>query len=473
MTSYSIPSFNDFSRGLLKDDLRPVLLSIQSHSKNDEKIFSEWEKTILLGWEKKRVRSNVPASLSSTGLTVGRPLELSPFGQTVLSAASSKDAAEIFCTEIIKNHNGDKLIEAIQALHRKGEKATKVTLQTELSRLSVKLSNDTTDHTTLKNWMIVAGLVTEEKRGFPEVNDAVLKRLTGISSVEADDFQSLSLGQQTFLHLLRKRHITDPGPFQIQDLYTECKLLQPYSYGSANFASAVKEPLSNAGWIETPMATGGGRGGKSGSVKGTKKLLSIPIESVIPNFDTAVPHDLRKKLQTPLSQIRSWLKGTDIHQGGLGLELLALRIILDLRLTPCGFRVRSKETAFAEVDVTAEGDHLMFSRWTFQCKRIQASKNVSLGDVAKEVGLAMHMRAHVIVMVSTGGFTNESLSYAREMTKASHLQFVFLDGKVIQNYLKKGPATLYEYVMNNARHVMSQKRNQPIPGSETSAPVAV
>jgi len=466
MTSYNIPSFNDFSPGLLKNDLRPVLLSIQKHSKNDEEIFSDWEKTICLGWEKKRIRTNIPATLGSTGLTLGRPLELSPLGQRVLMAASAKEAAEVFCTEIIKNRNGDKLIEAIQSLHRKGERATKKTLQTELSRLGVKLSNDTTDHSTLKNWMIVAGIVIEAKKGLPEVNDTSLKILTGVSSEEVDEFQSLTLGQQTFLHLLRKRHVTEPGPFQAQDLYTECKSIQPHAYGSANFASAVKDPLSSAGWIDISKATGSGHGGKSGLVKGSKKLLSIPIENVIPNFDAAVPPDLRKKLQTPLIQILDWLNETDIHKGGLGLELLALRIILDLRLTPRGFRVRSKETAFAEVDLTAEGDHLMFSRWTFQCKRIQSSKNVSLGDVAKEVGIAMHMRAHVIVMVSTGGFTKEAFSYAKEMTKATHLQFVFLDGKVIQDYLQKGPATLYAYVMNNARHVMSEKGQQPIPASD-------
>jgi Restriction endonuclease len=466
MTLLRIPSFNDFSVGLLNGDLRPVLAAVQRHSGDEVAIFNDLGTSVLAGWAIKRIQTNIPATLGNTGLTNGRPLKLSAFGQRVLSAPTPIEAAEIFCTEIIQSHNGSKLIEAIQALHKKGERATKFTLQSELAQLNVKLSNDTTDHTTLKNWMIAAKIVKEPRSGFPEIDDVNLKRLTGISSGEADEFQSLTLGQQTFLHLLRKLHITGTGPFQIQYLYSECKSIQPHAYGNANFASLVKDPLSAAGWIDVPKASGDGRGGKSGTVKGTAKLLSIPVERVIPNFDTTVPNDLRKKLQTPLSQIRDWLEGEDIHQGGLGLELLALRIILDLRLTPRGFRVRSRQTAFAEVDVTAEGDHLMFSRWTFQCKRIQATKNVSLGDVAKEVGIAMHMRAHVIVMVSTGGFTREAIVYAKEMTKASHLQFVFLDGRVIKAYLANGPTALYEHVMNNARHVMSEKRNQPIPGSD-------
>ena len=102
----------------------------------------------------------------------------------------------------------------------------------------------------------------------------------------------------------------------------------------------------------------------------------------------------------------------------------------------------------------------MFSRWTFQCKRIEATKNVSLGDVAKEVGLAIYMKAHVIVMVSTGGFSSEALAYAKEITKATHLQFVFLNGKIITEYLNKGASTLHEFFMLNAKSVMSEKRSQ-------------
>jgi Restriction endonuclease len=146
----------------------------------------------------------------------------------------------------------------------------------------------------------------------------------------------------------------------------------------------------------------------------------------------------------------------------LGLELLVLRIILDLRLNPRGFRLRSKNTAYAEVDVAAEGDHLMFSRWTFQCKKIQQDNNVGLGDVAKEVGIAVYMKAHVIVMVSTGGFSSEALAYAREISQATPLQFLFLNGKVIRDYLENGPAALHNFVMSNATQVMLMKRAQPI-----------
>lgn len=460
MSALRLPSFNDFSPGLFHDDLRPILKVIDSHPKDEETIFSEWER--MLGWEKVRIRRNITATLGSTGLTSGRPLELSAFGKRVLKATSAQAAAGVFCAELIKNNNGMKLIEAIRNLKQRGSPATKKTLQAELELLGVSLANDTTDHTTFKNWMIVGGIVIEPQKGRPEIVDSELKALIGISSSEHDEFASLTPGQRVFLHLLRKRHVTDSGPFDIHHLYTECKSTHPYAFGSANLAAAVKNPLTAQGWMTVSNTDSAGRGGKSGKVTATAKLLDIPIERLILDFDTAVPYDLRSKLQTPLDQIKTWLNGADKHQGGLALELLSLKIILDLQLMPRGFRLRSKDSAFAEVDVTAEGDHLLFSRWTFQCKRVQPSTNIGLGDVAKEVGLAIYMKAHVIVMVSTGGFTAEALDYAREIADATHLQFLFLDKTVVKEYLTKGREALHAFVLKNARKVLEEKRSQPI-----------
>ena len=56
------------------------------------------------------------------------------------------------------------------------------------------------------------------------------------------------------------------------------------------------------------------------------------------------------------------------------------------------------------------------------------------------------------------GVTAVALAYAQEISKATHLQFVFLDGDVIQDYLSRGPATLHAFFMRNAQAVMQSKR---------------
>ena len=135
-------------------------------------------------------------------------------------------------------------------------------------------------------------------------------------------------------------------------------------------------------------------------------------------------------------------------------------MILDIGLEPRAFRLRSRATAYAEVDLTAEGKNLLFSRWNFQCKCVRG--RVSLGDVAKEVGLAIYSKAHVVAVVTTSDFTSEAIAYAREITSATHLQFLLVNGAVVRSYLDKGAGALLDHVAANAASVMAQKRGQPI-----------
>lgn len=55
------------------------------------------------------------------------------------------------------------------------------------------LSNATTDHTTLLNWMIEAGLFRREARSNPLPDEAVMKAALGISASERSSFAELPL----------------------------------------------------------------------------------------------------------------------------------------------------------------------------------------------------------------------------------------------------------------------------------------
>ena len=192
----------------------------------------------------------------------------------------------------------------------------------------------------------------------------------------------------------------------------------------------------------------------------TDKLLEIPVAEIVPDFDAVVPPDLRQKIHTPKSEIQLLLESDSKHDRGLGLELLALNMLMDLNLQPRSFRQRSKDTAYAELDLTAEGMNLIFSRWNWQCKNVSA--RVPLGDVAKEVGLAIYSKSHVVAMVTTSDFSREALAYAKEITSATHLQFLFVNGEMVDAYLQRGQSVLIDHVRANAASVMAIKRAQPI-----------
>ena len=459
MVEKRLPSFNDFSPKILQGDLRACLAAVRDGAGDDKCVIQAWSEKYFGGKHNKRSSANIPATLRSTGLsTGGRPIELSPFGLEVLNACSAEEAAQIFCREIIRHRNGDILLDAIASLRKRKEEITKVSLKVELKRFGVaSLSNATTDHTTLMSWMEEAKIIDED--GVP--NDPLIKSLLGISATEMDEWAGLPLAQQVFLRQLRREHVLGPGPFPMRDLLRSCLELYPDLFDESQFAKQVQKPLVASGWIEVSGLAGGKQGGKSGYVSGTEKLTGIPVDSVIPDFDNVVPSELRAKIDTPLAEIKENLFGSDKHLGGLALELLALRIVLDLGLDPRNFRVRSAATAYAEVDLMAEGSHLMFSRWTFQCKRYGSSTKVGLGDVAKEVGIALFVKAHVVVMVTTTSFTSEANRYAEAISKDTPLQFLFVDGKAVEEYLTKGKSALLAHARDNAASVMAQKRSQP------------
>lgn len=463
--SKRIPSFNDFSPVILLHDIRLCLAAVRDHAGDDAAIVGKWADLFFKGVINKRATSNIPATLSSTKLSTGkRPLELSDFGKEVLNAGSPKEAAQAFCKGLLASGSDNwLLIDALMNIEKKKEIVTKASLKAELTSLGVLLSTGTTDHTTFKNWLIEADLA--DKQGYVK-SDEVKRVVGGIAPSERDEFLSLSLAQQVFLHELRKEHEVATAPFYVSALVTRCLSNYAYLFDEDQFAKDVRKPLSDAGWITVDGLGKGKQGGRSGNVEGTQKLLNIPVTDIHPDFDQVIPSDLRSKLQTPLSDISVDLFGTDTYKAGMALELLSLRMILDLGLSPRHFRLRSSQTAYAEVDLIAEAAHLMFSRWTFQCKRYSGTEKatkVGLSEVAKEVGIAVFARAHVIVMVTTSDFTRDARNYAAEVSRATPLQFVFVDGAVLREYTAKGSQTLHAHFHKSAADVMSVKRSQPLP----------
>lgn len=463
MTEIRLPSFNDFSPVILTGGLQACLQVVKDGGGDDSAVINAWAAKYFKGVLNKRSSTNIPATLKSTGLTTGkRPMVLSAAGEIVLAASSKEEATKQFCAHLLREKNAKLLIEALASMRKRRVVISKPSLKSELVGLGVTgLSNNTTDHSTLKNWMIEAGLVSPD--GDP--NDTEIKAILGISSTEIDEFKSLTLGQQVFLHLLRKQHETATAPFQVKALFRMCMENQPHLFDDAQFAKKIRQPLLDGGWVVTAGLAKGVHGGRSGQIEGSKKLLDIPLSEVFPDFDQVVPADLRSKLNTPLDALAVDLFGTDTYKAGFALELLALRMIMDLGLEPRNFRLRSAQTAHAEVDLIAEASQLLFSRWTFQCKRYgrETQTKLSLGDVAKEVGIAIFAKAHVIVMVTTTDFSKDARDYALEVTRATHLQFVFVNGTVIDQYLKVGKDALWAHFLSNAKEVMSTKRDQPLP----------
>jgi hypothetical protein len=106
----------------------------------------------------------------------------------------------------------------------------------------------------------------------------------------------------------------------------------------------------------------------------------------------------------------------------------------------------------------AEGAHLLFSRWLFQCKATKGS--VQLHDLAKEIGLAMLLHAHVVVMVTRGTFSTSLREHADKASENTALQVVLIDGKMLTRYKNSGASALLTFLHQTASDTLRLKRPQ-------------
>jgi hypothetical protein len=112
------------------------------------------------------------------------------------------------------------------------------------------------------------------------------------------------------------------------------------------------------------------------------------------------------------------------------------------------------------VDLVAEGTNLLFSRWLFQCKATKGT--VPLHDLAKEIGMATLLRAHVVVMVTRGTFSRDLYEHARKAAENTHLQVVLINGGMLSRYRAHGAAAILDLFLDTAADALRTKRRQVV-----------
>jgi predicted RecB family endonuclease len=163
-------------------------------------------------------------------------------------------------------------------------------------------------------------------------------------------------------------------------------------------------------------------------------------------------------LDRPLSELEADIASANSYKKGLALEIVAVKLARQIGLEPVAFRLRAKATGGSEVDLIADGIHFHYSRWLIQCKATDAAVRVEA--VAREVGMAHLLNAHVIVMLSTGGFTEPASDYAVSIAEKTSLQVVLVGPKIFQQFLREGPNRLIDALHNQAKATLQEKRTQ-------------
>ena len=164
--------------------------------------------------------------------------------------------------------------------------------------------------------------------------------------------------------------------------------------------------------------------------------------------------DLRPLLHKPINEIRREMRSEDRHVRGLALEALACKLMRLVDPTYVGTRLRSGATGGAEASLIFESARSAYSRWQVRCKN---TSQVSLDDVAKEVGLTDVLHSNVVVMVSTGTIGGEARRYANKIMTKSNLCVIMIDGNDLDR-IEARHASVVDVFNRESRHAMDLKK---------------
>jgi len=373
----------------------------------------------------------------------------------LLAIATTPDVLyEQFGKHILVNLRGIPFVETLRIMQTAGEKITLYTLRKRLEQRGLHVPRGAVHLSSMRLWLAQAGLFDASVKGGPrlyQVDQLRLNEVLGIGLDAIDNLTQLNAGQRAFLRALTR--IAEPDPLVANKVADLASMLYAVEYNHKELPKSVLFPLRDLEYIQATKTTAG-RGAKPYEVSRTPKFhqeISEPILTAAAEKAGLVPKEV---FELSLSQILADIKSPDKHVKGKALELLAIYLTRLIDLDFKGWRTRSADTGGAEVDVIVEGARLIFSRWQIQAKN---TKTVRLGDVAKEVGLSLtFIYSNVVMMVTTGDFTQDAYKYAQHVIKTCNLNVILLNGSELER-ISRDPTDIVVILNSKAARAMKVK----------------
>ena len=459
-----LPNMNEFSPGVLENSSIKEFLETLCPFSGDKESMIQSIATVIpkisqtLDIKQRNNRANnVLIGMSQCGLLAknGNRIsgEFTAFAYQILHSSTNEEANNIFAIYLLQECHGFELFDIISVIRGRGENVSLQNIREELRTRGFEVTENEGNASKIRQWLEGTGIVDSQWN----IDDRALHSLIGATFDTTGKWSGLTRAQRVFLEVVKQLQIIEPDSWlPVRRIKDRCEL----EYGRKIFPEGhlrriVVDPLSASGWIEA-QGTGRGRGGDSGTVRALPQLIDIKISLPVDNV-SSIPIDLRDKLAKPLDDIFAELSASDTYTKGIALELLSLRIARDIGLFPVCFRERSNKTQGAEVDIIANGVHLHYSRWLIQCKN---TSTVHVSDIAKEVGMAVVLKAQVIAIVTTGRIGSTVRQYADGLALSSAFQAVLIDGEMLKKYRVAGAEVIIDHLRNNAFKVLKQKEPQ-------------
>ena len=147
----------------------------------------------------------------------------------------------------------------------------------------------TTHHTKLLQWLRMAEVLD----GRYEIDVARVAAVSGVDLGAVEDWGSLSHSQRAFLRTHRRlAEIHGVDALRVREVVSAAVFEHGPIFRDDQLRADVLRPRRSRGWIST-SGVGPGRGGKSGEVAATEKLLMTDFEALTGYAQGDIPAEIR------------------------------------------------------------------------------------------------------------------------------------------------------------------------------------
>tara|TARA_X000000950_G_scaffold205332_1_gene247011 strand:- start:1537 stop:2976 length:1440 start_codon:yes stop_codon:yes gene_type:complete len=400
------------SRERLEEDIRKIFFEHHSGGVDDS----------IKQDNQRKLAMNCFLSLRAYGLLVDKAglkneYSITNVSEEIKNSSNNEIALKTFAKHILINLSGTDLLRSLETLNRRGEKVTLQALIQELNEMGYELSKNVIYISTMRNWLNEAGL-------FDTKNTVAWEKyyeLTGLEGEILDSLYNLDPKEKDFFLTMLELGIVDFVPWN--QVLHHIDAIKRNKYDVKMFPSTTLKKLEVSGLIEVSKETQG-RGAKPHSIKLSSLARNDYLAPFVKNISNLVSLDINE-LNKPLKVVLDEVSHEDKHIKGKALELLAIWIIRLCSLRFTKWRKRDAETGGGEVDVTAASDTFVYSRWQIQCKN---TKKVSVDVIAKEVGMTFTTNADIVMIITTGEFSADAVSYAARVNSNSRYNIILING---------------------------------------------
>lgn len=435
----------------------PELLSIVKSLEPDREAVTQEIRAHFYPGKDLQLAKNTVYAMSEYGL-VNKPRNdnahgsLTGLGKSLVEKSEQGKYAEMyseFARHILLNLRGLDVVACVQDIVVSGRKPTKALLVKELRDRGVYHPPNGTHSNGMRQWFEQADLVPENS-WVP--NEEKLQEILGADLETLEAYAGLTQEQRDFAKAFARLNVEEARSNEVAKYATS---LFGTEFPEGGLPQSVLFALQDADLIEAEKTTSG-QGAKPYVIRPTDKLKNEFIEPMLSSIENSVGIQYRKLVRMNYSEVLEGLSSESKHEKGLALEALAFYLARLLGLKFVQWRLRSNKTGGGEVDVVMEGTRLIFSRWQIQCKN---SKQATLEDIAKEVGLAQVIKSSVILIVTTGKIGPAARQFAEQVMREANLHVALVDGSHLKE-LRDSPAKIADIMNTQAEGAMAIKRDQ-------------